>query len=59
MNNSDKILSLIQSFILIIVLCYLIFVTIDLNNIWIEIDQYQKKLKEIHLFLLSKEVNSV
>ena len=59
MNNSDKILSLIQSFILIIVLCYLIFVTIDLNNIWIEIDQYQEKLKEIQLFLLSKTGNSV
>ena len=43
---TDKLLSVISSFIIIFLLCYLALVTIDLNNVWKAINESASIIKK-------------
>ena len=58
----DRLLSLIVAFTTILVLCYLILLTIDLNDLWSAINDYKqiiehqnKKIKDLQILVLTKK----
>jgi cell division protein FtsL len=60
---TDKLLSVISSFTIIFLLCYLALVTIDLNNVWKAINdsasiikKQDKKIRDLQiLFIIAKK----
>ena len=60
---TDKLLSVISSFTIIFLLCYLALVTIDLNNVWKAINdstsiikKQDKKIRDLQiLFITAKK----
>ena len=61
-NMLDRLLSLIVAFTTILVLCYLILLTIDLNDLWSAINDYKqiiehqnKKIKDLQILVLTKK----
>ena len=58
----DRLLSLIVAFTTILILCYLILLTIDLNDLWSAINDYKqiiehqnKKIKDLQILVLTKK----
>ena len=58
----DRLLSLIIAFTTILILCYLILLTIDLNDLWSAIndnkqiiEHQNKKIKDLQILVLTKK----
>ena len=56
---TDKLLSVISSFTIIFLLCYLAFITIDLNNVWKAINdstsiikKQDKKIRDLQMLFI-------
>jgi len=43
---TDKVLSVLSSFAIIFLLCYLVLVTVDLNNVWKAINESDSIIKK-------------
>ena len=43
---TDKVLSVLSSFAIIFLLCYLVLVTVDLNNVWKAINESASIIKK-------------
>ena len=43
---TDKVLSVLSSFAIIFLLCYLVLVTVDLNNVWKAINESTSIIKK-------------
>ena len=59
MKFSDKLLSVISSFTIIFLLCYLVLITIDLNNAWEAIndsatiiEKQEKKIRDLQILFI-------
>ena len=56
---TDKLLSVISSFTIIFLLCYLVLITIDLNNVWEAINdstsiikKQDKKIRDLQILFI-------
>ena len=61
---TDKLLSVISSFTIIFLLCYLALVTIDLNNVWKAINdstsiikKQDKKIRDLQILFITINKN--
>ena len=61
---TDKLLSVISSFTIIFLLCYLVLVTIDLNNAWEAINdsasiikKQDKKIRDLQILFITMNKN--
>ena len=61
---TDKLLSVISSFTIIFLLCYLALVTIDLNNVWKAINdstsiikKQDKKIRDLQMLFITINKN--
>jgi hypothetical protein len=61
---TDKLLSVISSFTIIFLLCYLALVTIDLNNVWKAINEsasiikkQDKKIRDLQMLFITINKN--
>ena len=61
---TDKLLSIISSFTIIFLLCYLALVTIDLNNVWKAINdstsiikKQDKKIRDLQILFITMNKN--
>jgi hypothetical protein len=61
---TDKLLSVVSSFTIILLLCYLALVTIDLNNVWKAINdstsiikKQDKKIRDLQMLFITMNKN--
>ena len=61
-NMLDRLLSLVIAFTTILILCYLILLTTDLNDLWSIINDYKqiieyqnKKIRDLQILVLTKK----
>ena len=64
MKFTDKLLSVISSFTIIFLLCYLVLITIDLNNVWEAINdstsiikKQDKKIRDLQILFITMNKN--